>query len=134
MKYQNLLHQTIASYLSFYFMNCYNHSPQKISKHSGIIFLNLNFFKFTLRFLYNRLALYIHCDSLLSSLTLPRHLLSVIKVAQQNVNPQWPCSLRRQSGNQEIIGSNLAFCNLFFIYSLSLSKVKFPLNYKRTII
>ena len=33
-----------------------------------------------LRFLYNRLALVIHCDSHLSSMTLPWQLLSVIKV------------------------------------------------------
>ena len=32
------------------------------------------------RFLYNRLALVIHCDSQLSSMTLPWQLLSVIKV------------------------------------------------------
>ena len=32
------------------------------------------------RFLYNRLALVIHCDSRLSSITLPWQLLSVIKV------------------------------------------------------
>ena len=33
-----------------------------------------------LRFLYNRLALFIHCDNHLSSMTLPWQLLSVIKV------------------------------------------------------
>ena len=42
-------------------------------KHSSVFLL------FKLRFLYSRLALVIHCDSHLSSMTLPLQLLSFIK-------------------------------------------------------
>ena len=47
----------------------------------GINYFGIKATEVFIRFLYNRLALVIHCDSHLSSITLPCQLLSLIKIA-----------------------------------------------------
>ena len=87
----------VAEPQGFCGINTHTHSPRKIislwktkQKMQKKILINFSLTKWSLtlsskqqlalRFLCNRLALVIHCDSHLSSITLPWQLLSVIKV------------------------------------------------------
>ena len=87
--YDNVLYERSQSETSignFYFFFCYQGGIKGLHEEAGSFpnakseSANVLMLELRLRFLYNRLALFIHCDSHLSSMALPWQHLSVINV------------------------------------------------------